>query len=50
VWDAVAGFGPLQRHLDDPEVEEIRINGRLAYGSMRLVELAPAASPVTRAV
>jgi len=29
VWDAVAGFGPLQRHLDDPEVEEIWVNGRL---------------------
>ncbi len=27
VFDAVAGFGPLQRFLDDPEVEEIWING-----------------------
>lgn len=26
VWDAVAGFGPLQRYLDDPEVEEVWIN------------------------
>ena len=26
VWDAVAGFGPLQRFLDDPQVEEIWIN------------------------
>ncbi len=26
VFDAVAGFGPLQRHLDDPEIEEIWIN------------------------
>ena len=26
VLDAVAGFGPLQRWLDDPEVEEIWIN------------------------
>ncbi|MDP9432020.1 MAG: Flp pilus assembly complex ATPase component TadA [Actinomycetota bacterium] len=26
VYDAVAGFGPLQRHLDDPTVEEIWIN------------------------
>ena len=25
VYDAVAGFGPLQGHLDDPEVEEIWI-------------------------
>ena len=26
VLDAVAGFGPLQRYLDDPAVEEIWIN------------------------
>ena len=26
VYDAVAGFGPLQRHLDDPHIEEIWIN------------------------
>lgn len=26
VDDAVAGFGPLQRHLDDPSLEEIWIN------------------------
>jgi len=26
VFDAVAGFGPLQRHLDDPTVEEVWIN------------------------
>jgi pilus assembly protein CpaF len=26
VFDAVAGFGPLQRHLDDPSIEEIWIN------------------------
>jgi pilus assembly protein CpaF len=26
VYDAVAGFGPLQPYLDDPEVEEIWIN------------------------
>ncbi len=26
VYDAVAGFGPLQRHLDDPTVEEIWVN------------------------
>jgi len=26
VYDAVAGFGPLQRHLDDPTVEEVWIN------------------------
>jgi len=29
VYDAVAGFGPLQRYLDDPEIEEIWINERL---------------------
>jgi pilus assembly protein CpaF len=32
VYDAVAGLGPLQRHLDDPEVEEIWINERLTRG------------------
>lgn len=26
VYDAVAGFGPLQPHLDDPEIEEIWVN------------------------
>ena len=26
VYDAVAGFGPLQRHLDDPTVEELWVN------------------------
>lgn len=26
VWDAVAGFGVLQRYLDDPRIEEIWIN------------------------
>lgn len=26
VHDAVAGFGPLQRYLDDPDVEEVWIN------------------------
>jgi pilus assembly protein CpaF len=26
VYDAVAGFGPLQRYLDDPVVEEIWVN------------------------
>src|SRR5699024_8233310 len=26
VFDALAGFGPLQRFFDDPEVEEIWIN------------------------
>ena len=26
VLDAVAGFGPLQRFLDDPTVEEIWVN------------------------
>ncbi|GAB78372.1 pilus assembly protein CpaF [Austwickia chelonae] len=27
VMDAIAGYGPLQRYLDDPAVEEIWING-----------------------
>ena len=26
VYDAVAGFGPLQAYLDDPEIEEIWVN------------------------
>jgi len=26
LWDTVAGLGPLQRYLDDPEIEEIWIN------------------------
>jgi pilus assembly protein CpaF len=26
VYDAVAGLGPLQRYLDDPEIEEIWVN------------------------
>ena len=26
VYDAVAGFGPLQAYLDDPSIEEIWIN------------------------
>jgi pilus assembly protein CpaF len=26
VFDAVAGFGPLQKYLDDPTVEEIWVN------------------------
>ncbi len=26
VLDEVAGFGPLQRYLDDPEIEEIWVN------------------------
>lgn len=28
VFDVVAGFGPLQKYLDDPTVEEIWINER----------------------
>ncbi len=32
VYDAVAGFGPLQRHLDDPEIEEIWFEERLTPG------------------
>ena len=26
VWDGVAGYGPLQKYFDDPDVEEIWIN------------------------
>ncbi len=32
VYDAVAGFAPLQRHLDAPTIEEIWINERLTGG------------------
>jgi pilus assembly protein CpaF len=40
VLDRVAGFGPLQRYLDDPEVEEVWINGRPTCGSSA-VDAAP---------
>lgn len=26
VWDLVAGLGPLQRYLDDPQIEEVWVN------------------------
>jgi hypothetical protein len=29
VFDAAAGFGPLQQYIDDPTVEEVWINDRL---------------------
>jgi pilus assembly protein CpaF len=29
VFDAGGGFGPLQRHLNDPTIEEYWVNGRL---------------------
>lgn len=32
VLDLVAGYGPLQPYLDDPEVEEIWINGPAQNG------------------
>ncbi|WP_240625239.1 hypothetical protein [Kocuria tytonicola] len=32
VLDLVAGYGPLQPYLDDPEVEEIWINGPAKIG------------------
>jgi pilus assembly protein CpaF len=32
VLDAVAGFGPLQQHLDDVTIEEIWIQGRPTPG------------------
>lgn len=32
VWDAAAGFAALQPFLDDPQVEEIWVNDRLAVG------------------
>lgn len=41
VYDAVAGFGPLQRYLDDPQVEEIWINdpGRVFVARRGISEL-----------
>jgi len=56
VLDRVAGFGPLQRYLDDPEIEEIWVNeltslnaqvSGLCWSSVR-TESAPA--PKTRSV
>ena len=35
VCDAVDGYGPLQRYLDDPTVEEVWINERLTAGCGR---------------
>ena len=40
VCDAVAGYGPLQRYLDDPTVEEVWINERLTAGCGRSGEPA----------
>jgi pilus assembly protein CpaF len=43
VLDAVAGFGPLQQYLDDPEVEELWINepGRVFVARSGRSELTP---------
>jgi len=43
VLDAVAGLGPLQRYLDDPEVEELWINdpGRVFVARRGRSELTP---------
>jgi hypothetical protein len=43
VYAAVAGFGPLLRHLDDPEIEEGWINERLTWGWAGLTQQRPAA-------
>jgi pilus assembly protein CpaF len=47
IFDAVAGFGPLQKFLDDSTVEEIWINGRLPdrFGEAQRLP----AGPTTRA-
>ena len=55
VYDAVAGFGPLQRYLDDSEVEELWIYGRLTCrfdGQLvpRGRRVAPAVAGLTRGV
>ena len=41
VYDAVAGFGPLQQYLDDPEVEELWVNepGRVFVARRGVSEL-----------
>ena len=39
--EAVSGFGPLQPYLDDPSVEEIWINERLAGRSDSVLTSAP---------
>jgi pilus assembly protein CpaF len=43
VTDAIAGFGPLQRYLDDPDVEEIWINdpSRVFVARAGRTELTP---------
>jgi len=43
VLDSVAGFGPLQRYLDDPDVEELWINepGRVFVARAGRSELTP---------
>ncbi|MBK6886801.1 MAG: CpaF family protein [Tetrasphaera sp.] len=43
VFDAVAGFGPLQQYFDDPEVEEIWINqpSRVFVARRGVAELTP---------
>ena len=41
VYDSVAGFGPLQRWLDDPTVEEIWIKDQLTDGLYRTRALRP---------
>ncbi len=33
VYDAIAGFGPLERYVDEPDIEKVWINDRLARGS-----------------
>lgn len=53
VLDAVAGLGPLQKYLDDPEVEEVWINSPgtgVAPGRRGLVAAESAWSPQARQV
>ncbi len=45
VYDSVAGFGPLQRHLDDDSVEELWTNERLPC-RLNVVGSAPRAPAV----
>src|SRR4051794_11012521 len=51
VLDRVAGFGPLQHYLDDPEVEEIWVNepGRVFVARRGRSELTTTATAAERA-
>jgi pilus assembly protein CpaF len=47
VYDSVAGYGPLQPFFDDPQVEEIWVNGRPTswFGGSPLWDLPAGRAP-----